>query len=258
MSGACPVHSILRQLDRLIPLAARLGVPPESLPLFPSANGNEVTKHAAVATVFKLVELLGSPTRDSLGCLLYGGHSFRTGGAHLLASRGVNPFKIQSLGRWKSPLVIHYAGESMSSGVASDLRRAAPPDTAIPSDLRLFLDKLDSRLQALELPVLPTDPVGPTASAADALPPPPVSLPIVRNRETGAYHRIAHAAPDATSRRTVCGWHYEQRRFVRANDIVGHPRLGDIPTGTDFRSICPRCLPSEREFAKATQESDDD
>ena len=155
-------------------------------------------------------------------------------------------------------MVIHYAGESMASGVASDLRRAAPPDSALPTDLRHFLDKLESRLQALELPIGPIDPKGPAPSAAGAPLPLPVPLPIVRNRETGAFHRIAHEATEPSSRRTVCGWHYEQRRFVRAKDIVGHVRLGDIPTGTDFRSICPRCLPSEREFAKAAQESDDD
>ena len=93
------------------------------LPLFPTAYGKEVEKAAAVATTVELVRLTGHPVHDGRGGALYGGHSLRTGGAKLLASRGVNPFKIQQLGRWRSPLVVHYAGEALATGIAADLMR---------------------------------------------------------------------------------------------------------------------------------------
>ena len=70
-------------------LAEQLGVTAEHLPLFPTARGEEVDKSAAVATINRLVELLGRPAQQD-GAWLSGGHSLRTGGAHLLAAQGVN------------------------------------------------------------------------------------------------------------------------------------------------------------------------
>ena len=49
-----------------------------------------------VATINSLVTKSGDPIIDDTGCQLYGGHSLRTGGAHLLSSRGIHPFKIQA------------------------------------------------------------------------------------------------------------------------------------------------------------------
>ena len=132
LSPACPVHSLIRQLDRLGRLARELDRPASDLPLFPDALGRESSKHAAVSTIFSVVERTGASIRDAHGSYLYGGHSLRTGGAYLLASRGVNPHKIQSLGRWRSDLVIRYAGEAMSTGIATDMHRARdhPTDDA--------------------------------------------------------------------------------------------------------------------------------
>ena len=75
-----------------------------------------------VATIFRAAEALGEPIRNHVGGYRFGGHSLRTGGAHLLASRGVAPVKIQVFGRWKSDLVARYAGEALASGMALDLR----------------------------------------------------------------------------------------------------------------------------------------
>ena len=47
-----------------------------------------------------------------------------TGGARLLASWGINAYKILSLGRWRSSLVIHYSGEALHLNIAADAARA--------------------------------------------------------------------------------------------------------------------------------------
>ena len=121
MAGTCPVHALVRQPARLDSLAAHLAVPLSSLPLFPNSLGAEPSKHAIVSTILRLAELAGQQTRSADGSYLLGGHFFRTGGASMLASRGVHRRKIQPLGQWRSPLVVLYAGDTMSAGLAADM-----------------------------------------------------------------------------------------------------------------------------------------
>ena len=125
----------------------------EKLPLFPTELGEHVSKHAAIGTIHRLVELVGMPTCDSTGCSLYGGHSFRTGGAHLLARMGLNPMKIQKLGRWESALVIHYAGEALACDLSKDLigdQRTCGRAIEQSQLFRDFVTKVSGRLDALE------------------------------------------------------------------------------------------------------------
>ena len=82
-------------------------------------------------------------------------------GAHLLASRGIHPLKIQSFGRWKSDLVVHYAGEALAVNVAADLRGGCVPVR----DYALFEARFDgmvARIAALEEALVQsnTDPPG--------------------------------------------------------------------------------------------------
>ena len=119
----------------------------DDLPLCPALDGSEGDKGPAVGTIFRLVELCGSQLQDDRGSFLYGGHSLRTGGAYMLASLGVNPYKIQSLGRWRSTLVIHYAGEAMHSNIASDL---AGPGAPARDELSDLVARMESRLLDLE------------------------------------------------------------------------------------------------------------
>ena len=66
-SGACPVHSLARQLDRASAAASRLSLPLSSLPLFHTVGGTEPSKQAVVSTIFRLAELTGEPVRNSTG-----------------------------------------------------------------------------------------------------------------------------------------------------------------------------------------------
>ena len=94
------------------------------IPLFPTSNGLRITKDAAVATITAVVVKQGLPTTcHSSGGALYGGHSLRTGGAQTLAGLGVDPLRIQSMGRWRSSLVIRYSGNKGSAGITGDTIR---------------------------------------------------------------------------------------------------------------------------------------
>ena len=65
----------------------------DEMPLFPSATGDEISKQQSVHTIFRLAELVGEAVLDGSGSYRFGGHSLRTGGAHLLASRGLTSFR---------------------------------------------------------------------------------------------------------------------------------------------------------------------
>ena len=167
----------------------------------------------------------------------------------MLARRGVNPFRIQSLGRWKSPLVIHYAGEALSTGLALELATSAPQPSVQPpapaTHLQDFVDSLDRRLAALEsLDDIPA--AAPTATRTVALDEPR----LIKNDESGVFH-ASHTAPDGPLEQqvSVCGWWYAKRP---------HSDPGSIPMQTPFKDICPRCLRSERDFARAAEVSDVD
>ena len=82
-------------------------------------TGEEVSKSAAVGTIDCLAELIGESALGAGGCRRFGGHSLRTGGASMLASRGVGPARIQAMGRWRSPMVLHYATAALGTGLAA-------------------------------------------------------------------------------------------------------------------------------------------
>ena len=248
MQPACPVCAISRQLARVRSAAVRLNRCAAEMPLFFAADGGEVERLPAVHTIFRLAELIGERITDDTGAYSFGGHSLRTGGAHLLASRGVNPFRIQSLGRWKSALVVHYAGESMATGIAQELQTSASgrSDTAALRELRRLIGKLNSRLDAVEAAEsAPTDTVSPLppSSSSSTAPAPATdrSNAFILNRDTSKVHRST--VPRSSEPHlwvTVCGWSYASRKYTV---------LDDIPRGTHYSNICPRCCSFERSLA---------
>ena len=113
-----------------------------------------------MSTIKFLVQTSGRPLVDVSGCQLYGGHSLSTGGASFLACMGVNPFKIQTLGRWTSPLVVHYAGDALASGLAEDLRPAKSGLKSAHSAIVDLVDSLEQRIRQLEALPAPAPPGG--------------------------------------------------------------------------------------------------
>ena len=104
-----------------VKLGQTLGLDSNNTPLFPCADGSRTGKQAAVATIVELAKRVGQPTVcPASGGQLLGGHSMRTGGAQALAGLGVDPIRIQTMGRWKSDLVIRYSGARGACGITHD------------------------------------------------------------------------------------------------------------------------------------------
>ena len=211
MGGICPVTILQRQRDVASTLAESLGRDASSFPLFPDAAGNEITKAAAVSTIFELARRAGFRTHASNGSPLYGGHSLRTGGAALFASLGVHPLRIQSLGRWRSPLVLHYAGEAMATNVVRDLRKCggSPLSSGANSPaMASLLAKLEERLCALE--------AAPTARALAVAEP----VATILHNATGCLHRV-FLLESGLSDRTLCNWLFDDSAVSLHTDFDG-------------------------------------
>ena len=68
-------------LRRIFPERFVAEVPDDLLPLFPSVEGNAVSKISVVATLRKAAKLLGIPISNADGSQKITGHSLRTTGA---------------------------------------------------------------------------------------------------------------------------------------------------------------------------------
>ena len=180
----------------------------------------------------------------------------------MLASRGVNPFRIQALGRWRSPLVVHYAGESLATGIAADVEWsvAGGVPNAVSLEIKAikeFLARLEERLTVVETAEAEhPEPVGAaiehTGRGSPALAPTVESYVI--NRETDAVHRTNTAADaPAAEQRSLCGWRFGVGRAAARSSRSWYLRADAIPTGTAWTSICRRCCNIERALAKREQ-----
>ena len=74
----------------------------------------------------------------------------------MLSARGLDPARIQAMGRWRSPLVLHYATEALSTGLVSLVERQRPTvstsaDAATEmAALRRLLTQLEKRVATVE------------------------------------------------------------------------------------------------------------
>ena len=220
LNGICPVAALIRQRDRVRQLARARKVAPETLPLFPDSMGNEVIRPCAVKTIFSLVEASGGKLRDAKGSLLFGGHSLRTGGASLLATLGVHPIRIQAMGRWRSPLVIHYAGEAMATGLVRDMALSATFSSSSKARLartETFKNSLNARLES----VTETDPgeeLEPKIGTG--------SLAQVVSKATQCTHLVPFG-PTGLANTTVCGWVFPEEAIELVTDNFPHHRECD-------------------------------
>ena len=133
------------------------------MPLFPTQAGARVKKVDAVSTIIELASRMGQPTicPTSHGQFL-GGHSMRTGGAQALAGLGVDPIRIQTMGRWKSALVIRYSGAKGACGITRDAARglleggfinATPAVAAVP----ITIGSINNALSVADLDIQTVD-----------------------------------------------------------------------------------------------------
>jgi hypothetical protein len=106
----CPYHSAV---DQIKILKGKFGnVLPLSLPLFPTASGDVVSKMGIVEALEANVEATGALIVAENGGKLLGGHSFRVTGAQRLAALGVEVAKIMVMARWAGESVLRYVREA--------------------------------------------------------------------------------------------------------------------------------------------------
>ena len=208
------------------------------MPLFPDEDGCRLTKGAAIATIVEAARMTNELVQSETGAQQFGGHSLRTGGATLLARWGINPFRIQSMGRWRSNLVIHYSGSAMSHGITSEalgaqsqvVGNAAKHDAKHLARALADMEKRLSKAEAMEAQLEAKLNATQAESSKGPL--------TIRNEETRKVHRGIECRDDpSVSWTTPCGWKYSTALYSR------HRRF---PVDSSKKDVCGRCWPFER------------
>ena len=238
----CPFHAALRQLDRVRAIASDSSASLSDLPLFPDKAGQVVTKARVVASITKVMENAGQPTKDSMDRPLYGGHSLRTGGAVLLASLGIDTTRIEAMARWNSPMLLYYirsaplksitceykllADAQRTSGTGASSSSTAHSLDKLGKVVVDFVRRLDSAEEARQVCIDRIDALEAKASRNQ----------FILNCTSGVWHFTRdHCAGKHCY--TACGWQYTGLQFdVRAS----------LPEGLKHKAVCGTCLPATR------------
>ena len=128
----CPVHALWDQLLALrdrFPGRHHDGKPEPSLPLFPTAEGQPISKTSFTKTVVEAARRTRQPEANADETLRLSGHSLRASGAQHLARLGMDLLSIQLLGRWGSTALLTYVRD------ASGHRRGAGQSTSKRGDV---------------------------------------------------------------------------------------------------------------------------
>ena len=155
----------------------------------------------------------------------------RTGGAQSLAGLGVDPIRIQAMGRWKSGLVIRYSGSRGSTGITRDAARglkesrsscsAAPPvQLALPNIAPALDSSLDSLADAQRLI---------DSALHDSH---DHAHEHMLNTVSGVYHKFRDGRT-----KTLCGLSFSKWKGSKC---------AKLPDSAEFRKMCSRCCRPER------------
>ena len=254
----CPAHSAWDQLmilEEKFPqcFAARSAqnadAPPactdDSLPLFPTVEGEICAKTDMTETIVQAAKRLEVPLELPDGSERVSGHSLRATGAQGLARAGLELWAIQLIGRWGSDAVQTYVREAFVESSESWARRAVehtdindvvngqcPSFSPAPRQLR------DGAAQCLE-ELRPA--FAHAAAAARAAPPQSAERVVVSS--TGVAHIVLLGPPEVelVQASSVCGWTFGG----------GRARLGGRELIPDsHKLLCARCFPVKRQQLK--------
>ena len=249
-SADCAYHVAHKHLQLV---HARLGITVgdplcETLPLFPSCDGETVTKAAVVATIEQIAVRCGEALVDASGNRRFGGHSLRVSGAQWLGRLGFEVELVKTFGRWSSNSVMRYLGEAH----VSDLARAK---------MRLVKDRNILQCQAMDL-VAANGPQLSTAAEVERIVAAAVSTvsaqcsalsdrlldfqrasgmryDLVLSEARKSVHAVAgDLATASQSWRTRCGWRFTEGPGFRLSSSVS---LG-APASW---ARCVRCFPPQ-------------
>ena len=97
----------------------------DSLPMFPDVAGGHVSSYNIAKVVDALAEKINEPTVDPDGDIIFGNHSWRTGGSVYFTSIGLDPCNINLLATWRSSLITHYSKLAPLKALTSEFKRVA-------------------------------------------------------------------------------------------------------------------------------------
>ena len=167
----------------------------------------------------------------------------RTGGATALASLGVNPYRIQAMGRWKSDLVIRYSCGRTTVGITDETIRALqaldpagqgrmteqpgsssdrPPAPVVRATEQVRADGVNMAVRAIDHEIADVADAGPRDRSSSA------GRMLILNGTSGVLHASCNAS------RTLCGNVYTGWRYMAFEDMV---------EGLSSQFICRRCFP---------------
>jgi hypothetical protein len=248
----CPYHALLNQAA-LVKLQFP-DVPFDDLPVFPTEDGEQITKANAVETIIALARLCGEPAVDADGVSRFGGHSWRTSGAQLLAGIGLELTKIEILARWISPMLRRYARQAPLNTLAADYKKLLG-EKALTDLCKELSDRLKGIEDQLALherasassssssAALPHGPAGADSTAArlDRLELVSATPSHVVNTKSGIAHRPAPNFLKLTPNlwTTICGWRFG---LTAHHKLVLERELAE----TSGKRMCTTCSPSLR------------
>ena len=105
--GSCPYHAATALNEYLVDTFADRLLD-EGFPLFPDADGNEVSPEMMLCLIEELAHLTGERLYNKAGKKRFGKHSWRSTGAVHLGECGLETNKISLMGRWFCAVVLHY------------------------------------------------------------------------------------------------------------------------------------------------------
>eukprot|EP00971_Amphidinium_carterae_P349352 6490973-Amphidinium_carterae.1 len=243
----CPYHSAVQHMSVL---AERFDLE-FPLPLFPTERGETPSKHCMIETIRAAAQKVGIGVHDEYGQPKFGGHSLRTGGAHYLAQHGVELLKIELLGRWRSPLVTHYAGLAPLADLAADLNRRK-----LGHHLREVVEQVSSNMSLLQTRMaswedkaqlwLDRERLSRQEFQAELLS--KLMPKLVLNTGSGVLHKTESRRDDHPQDwKTVCGWRY---------GTTGHQWMSSSEDASSFAK-CERCFPPSSTLSDTSSTSDE-
>ena len=238
-SNLCVYHRLSRHMDLLL---KQFGDPlPEKLPVFPSCEGQPVTKEKMVATIEEFARRTGSVLHDATGRRRFGGHSLRVTGAQYFSSIGLGETLISLLARWTSPTILRYIRDAPLQALDSEFGKAMTSVSmrcqARPDVERILLDLKDMLAQTC---LISDQLKGQLAEEAQFrkrvsdLEKKVDSETNIVNLESGVLHktlRNERLVPPALWK-TQCGWPYAFSSFA-------HQSMRDQRA---VKSLCDRCF----------------
>ena len=249
---ACPYHALEAQLQLLEKRYGARSTWAETLPLFPTYEGEIPTKEAMVETIEYFATLVGDPLYDERGRRRMGGHSSRVTGARHLSRTGVEVYIIQLLARHSTAIILHYVKNVPLEAITDHYSRSKAN-----RDLNELLEscrtnaetveRTNDEVQDLQLNVIELlQREVQIKEKLETLEAKIGEAKYVVNTTTEVWHRPAvynkWMAPTIWS--TACGWSFGLRAHFRWE--TEEPKKA--------KNICDRCLPDLKLLAIAGQE----